>query len=89
MTPCRLIGCFVIYKKEQRLVDHNVMMLIAFSFLIEYFHQVLLLHGCCLTSQILSLFGQQLPSSGQDISESYCVSSVLEVLQHVTRGPCI
>jgi len=80
MTPCLLIGCFIIYKKEQRLFNHNVMMLITFVFLIEYSHQVLLLHGCYLTSQILSLFGHQLPSSGQDISGSYCVSSTLEVL---------
>jgi hypothetical protein len=56
------------------------MLLIAFSFLIEYSHQVLLSNGCCFMSQILSLFRQQLASSGQDISESYCVSSALEVL---------
>ena len=80
MTPCRLIGCFMIHKKETHLVNHNVMLLIAFPFLIEYSHQVLLLHGCCLMSQILSLFRQQLASSGQDLSESYCVSSALEVL---------
>jgi hypothetical protein len=80
MTPCRLIGCFIIYKKEQRLVIHQMMLLITFSFLLEYSHQVLLLNGCCLTSQIPSLFRQQLASSGQDLSESYCVSSALEVL---------